>query len=74
MSIYAALPHIKNRQILSVSLPNAANISFNYYYVLMFIMLTYIPSKYFAFSHPTVLSNLSQIVLNNNLLFKQIIQ
>lgn len=43
MSIYAALPHIKNRQILSVSLPNAANISFNYYYVLMFIMLTYIP-------------------------------
>lgn len=43
LSIYASLPHIKARQILSVSLPNAANISFNYYYVLMFIMLTYIP-------------------------------
>lgn len=43
LSIYKSLPYIGEREILSVSLPNRANMSFNYYYVLIVIMFTYIP-------------------------------
>jgi len=41
--IYKALPHVKARGILSIALPNTANMSFNYYSVLIFIGLIYIP-------------------------------
>lgn len=43
LSAYTALQYVKKSGIMSVSLPNAANISFNYYYALIIIMLTYIP-------------------------------
>lgn len=41
--MYAALPVIKSTQLYSVSLPNRANFSFNYYYTIIAIMLSYIP-------------------------------
>jgi len=43
LCIYHALPHVRDRGIWSVSLPNAANMSFNYFYVLIAIALTYFP-------------------------------
>jgi len=43
LSVYTALPYVRQRGILSISLPNVANISFNYYYALIVIMLSYIP-------------------------------
>lgn len=43
LSIYKSLPYIREREILTVPLPNRANMSFNYYYFLMIVMLTYVP-------------------------------
>lgn len=43
MCIYSALPYVYQREIWSFSLPNKLNISFHYYYALIFIMLSYIP-------------------------------
>ncbi|ELT88541.1 hypothetical protein CAPTEDRAFT_151760 [Capitella teleta] len=43
LSIYGALPFIKDRGLYSVSMPNRANMSFSYYHVLIFVMLSYIP-------------------------------
>lgn len=42
LSIYSSLPHVKERNIWSLSLPNVANISFSYYYALIVIMLAYV--------------------------------
>ena len=46
MCIYRALPYVRHRGTLSVSLPNAANIGFDYSYLLVAVMLSYIPCKY----------------------------
>ena len=46
MTVYTALPYVHRRKVLTVSLPNTANLSFNYYYVLIVIMLSYIPRKF----------------------------
>jgi len=43
LSAYSALKYVKASQMYSVPLPNRANISFNYYYALILIMLTYVP-------------------------------
>ncbi|XP_033727517.1 very-long-chain (3R)-3-hydroxyacyl-CoA dehydratase 2-like [Pecten maximus] len=43
LTIYASLPYVKASQLYSISLPNSANLSFNYYYFLICAMLTYIP-------------------------------
>jgi very-long-chain (3R)-3-hydroxyacyl-CoA dehydratase len=43
LSIYHALPHVRDRGIWSVTLPNPANISFNYFYILIVIALSYFP-------------------------------
>jgi len=41
--VISALPYVKQRRILTFDLPNAANISFNYYYLMILIILTYLP-------------------------------
>jgi len=43
LCIYHALPAVKERRILSVALPNAFNVSFNYYYALIVIGFSYLP-------------------------------
>lgn len=43
LSVYSSLPHIRERGILSIPLPNVANLSFDYYSVLLFVMLLYVP-------------------------------
>ena len=45
LSVYFSLDYVRQKQLFSVALPNKANMAFNYYYVLFFIMLSYIPSK-----------------------------
>jgi len=45
LCISRALPHVRHRGTLSVSLPNAANLSFDYSYALVVILLSYIPRK-----------------------------
>lgn len=49
MTIYSALPFVRRTGMYSVRLPNLYNVSFDYYYCLIIIMLSYIPCKsYFA--------------------------
>lgn len=43
LCMYAALPVIKATKLYTVDLPNRANFSFNYYYCIILIMLSYIP-------------------------------
>jgi len=43
LTMVKAFPHIRDKQLLSIQLPNFANISFYYHYLLIVIMLTYIP-------------------------------
>lgn len=45
MTIYAALPFVRRTGMYSVRLPNLYNVSFDYYYCLIAIMLSYIPCK-----------------------------
>ncbi len=42
---FASLPVIRARQQWSLAMPNAANISFNFYYFLVVTMLLYIPCE-----------------------------
>ncbi len=42
---FASLPVIRARQQWSLTMPNAANISFNFYYFLVVTMLLYIPCE-----------------------------
>ena len=46
-TIYLALPYVKSTGLYSLELPNDYNISFDYYSVLIFLMILYIPSKSF---------------------------
>ncbi|XP_003748258.1 very-long-chain (3R)-3-hydroxyacyl-CoA dehydratase hpo-8 [Galendromus occidentalis] len=43
LSMYSALPLIRKRSLLTVSLPNDFNWSFDYHWFMIFVMLTYIP-------------------------------
>ena len=43
LSCYAALPYCRERRPLDVTMPNALNVTFSTYYVLIGIMLLYIP-------------------------------
>lgn len=43
LCIYCALPYVRHRGTLSISLPNAANFGFDYSYMMVTIMLSYIP-------------------------------
>eukprot|EP00112_Aurelia_sp_Birch-Aquarium-sp1_P015875 Seg3552.2 transcript_id=Seg3552.2/GoldUCD/mRNA.D3Y31 product=Very-long-chain protein_id=Seg3552.2/GoldUCD/D3Y31 len=43
MTIWKALPVVKETGILSIQLPNVLNFSFSYYYFLIFVMICYIP-------------------------------
>lgn len=49
MTIYAALPFVRRSGMYSVRLPNLYNVSFDYYYCLIAIMLSYIPCKKICF-------------------------
>ncbi|KAK3567468.1 hypothetical protein QTP86_019987 [Hemibagrus guttatus] len=43
MTIYAALPYVRKAGMYSLRLPNKYNVSFDYYYCLIIVMLSYIP-------------------------------
>jgi very-long-chain (3R)-3-hydroxyacyl-CoA dehydratase len=43
LCVRAALPYVYQRSTWSYSLPNSANISFQYYYALLIIMMSYVP-------------------------------
>ncbi|XP_041669869.1 very-long-chain (3R)-3-hydroxyacyl-CoA dehydratase 1 isoform X3 [Cheilinus undulatus] len=43
MTIYAALPFVRRSGMYSMRLPNIYNVSFDYYYCLIIVMLSYIP-------------------------------
>ncbi|KAI3355333.1 hypothetical protein L3Q82_018187 [Scortum barcoo] len=43
MTIYAALPFVRRTGMYSMRLPNIYNVSFDYYYCLIIVMLSYIP-------------------------------
>eukprot|EP00064_Thunnus_orientalis_P006547 superscaffoldBa00000686_g6565 len=43
LTIYAALPFVRRSGMYSMRLPNKYNVSFDYYYCLIIIMLSYIP-------------------------------
>lgn len=45
MTIYAALPFVRRSGMYSMRLPNMYNVSFDYYYCLIIVMLSYIPRK-----------------------------
>lgn len=45
LTIYAALPFVRKTGMLSMRLPNKYNVSFDYYYFLIIVMLSYIPCK-----------------------------
>lgn len=54
MTIYAALPFVRRSGMYSMRLPNKYNVSFDYYYCLIIVMLSYIPRKEpsFLFFYP----------------------
>ncbi|XP_062849168.1 very-long-chain (3R)-3-hydroxyacyl-CoA dehydratase 1 [Trichomycterus rosablanca] len=43
MTIYASLPYVRKSGMYSMRLPNKYNVSFDYYYFLIIVMLSYIP-------------------------------
>ncbi|KAA0723851.1 Very-long-chain (3R)-3-hydroxyacyl-CoA dehydratase 1 [Triplophysa tibetana] len=43
MTIYGALPYVRRSSMYSLRLPNKYNVSFDYYYCLIIVMLSYIP-------------------------------
>ncbi|KAL8183162.1 UNVERIFIED_CONTAM: Very-long-chain (3R)-3-hydroxyacyl-CoA dehydratase 2 [Gekko kuhli] len=43
LTIYAALPFVRQSGLYSISLPNKYNFSFDYYTFLILIMMSYIP-------------------------------
>ncbi|XP_038051639.1 very-long-chain (3R)-3-hydroxyacyl-CoA dehydratase 2-like [Patiria miniata] len=51
LTIYAALPHVKESGLFSFTLPNDLNVSFDYYSFLIVIMLLYIPIFPRLYSH-----------------------
>ncbi|XP_072027513.1 very-long-chain (3R)-3-hydroxyacyl-CoA dehydratase 2-like [Amphiura filiformis] len=51
LTVYAAIPYVKNSGLYSISLPNDLNVSFDYYYILFIIMLLYVPIFPRLYSH-----------------------
>lgn len=49
LCVYAALPAAAEKKIYSVSMPNALNFAFDFYYGLIVFVLLYFPGKYFLF-------------------------
>ncbi|MEQ2169071.1 hypothetical protein GOODEAATRI_021100, partial [Goodea atripinnis] len=45
LTIYTALPFVRRSGMYSMRLPNKYNVSFDYYYFLIIVMLSYIPRK-----------------------------
>nr|XP_055073337.1 very-long-chain (3R)-3-hydroxyacyl-CoA dehydratase 1 isoform X1 [Misgurnus anguillicaudatus] len=43
VTIYSALPYVRRSGMYSLRLPNKYNVSFDYYYFLIIVMLSYIP-------------------------------
>ncbi|XP_051755869.1 very-long-chain (3R)-3-hydroxyacyl-CoA dehydratase 1 [Ctenopharyngodon idella] len=43
LTIHAALPYVRRSGMFSLRLPNKYNVSFDYYYFLIIVMLSYIP-------------------------------
>lgn len=43
LTIYAALPFVRQSGLYSISLPNKYNFSFDYYTFLILVMISYIP-------------------------------
>lgn len=46
LTIYAALPYVRQAGLYSISLPNKYNFSFDYHAFLILVMISYIPRKY----------------------------
>uniref|UniRef100_A0A803T5Q8 Very-long-chain (3R)-3-hydroxyacyl-CoA dehydratase n=1 Tax=Anolis carolinensis TaxID=28377 RepID=A0A803T5Q8_ANOCA len=55
LTIYAALPFVRQSGLYSISLPNKYNFSFDYYTFLILTMISYIPSKYITLLNPSTL-------------------
>ncbi|KAF3836366.1 hypothetical protein F7725_028924 [Dissostichus mawsoni] len=51
MTIYAALPFVRRSGMYSMRLPNKYNVSFDYYYCLIIVMLSYIPREETFYFH-----------------------
>ncbi|XP_075985304.1 3-hydroxyacyl-CoA dehydratase 1 [Anticarsia gemmatalis] len=51
MCMYFSLDEVAEKQLLTISMPNAWNAAFNYYYFLIFYMLLYIPIFPVLFGH-----------------------
>ncbi|KAB0390680.1 hypothetical protein E2I00_007924 [Balaenoptera physalus] len=49
LTIYAALPFVRQSGLYSISLPNKYNFSFDYYTFLILIMISYIPTHFVTF-------------------------
>uniref|UniRef100_A0A8C1HXL6 Very-long-chain (3R)-3-hydroxyacyl-CoA dehydratase n=1 Tax=Cyprinus carpio TaxID=7962 RepID=A0A8C1HXL6_CYPCA len=43
LTIHASLPYVRRSGMYSLRLPNKYNVSFDYYYFLIIVMLSYIP-------------------------------
>ncbi|XP_025731149.1 very-long-chain (3R)-3-hydroxyacyl-CoA dehydratase 2 isoform X2 [Callorhinus ursinus] len=56
LTIYAALPFVRQAGLYSISLPNKYNFSFDYYAFLILIMISYIPSWDHSFNTYSPLS------------------
>ncbi|KAF4796988.1 Very-long-chain (3R)-3-hydroxyacyl-CoA dehydratase 2 [Turdus rufiventris] len=59
LTIYAALPFVRQSGLYSISLPNKYNFSFDYYTFLILVMISYIPNV----KDPKALSMASQVSL-----------
>lgn len=62
MTIYAALPYVRKAGMYSLRLPNKYNVSFDYYYFLIIVMLSYIPRK----NHSPMLFHNTTCMLSNS--------
>ncbi|XP_022702319.1 very-long-chain (3R)-3-hydroxyacyl-CoA dehydratase 1-like isoform X1 [Varroa jacobsoni] len=60
LSIYSALPYVKERGLFSINLPNPYNFSFDYHLVLVITMLIYLPGLPKLYSH--MLSQRSKVL------------
>lgn len=68
MTIYSALPYVKASGLYSLFLPNPANMSFNYFYYLWFILFSYIPGKFGTIIGCFVILHMTERVMLNLIL------
>jgi very-long-chain (3R)-3-hydroxyacyl-CoA dehydratase len=50
-TVVAGLPHLKKTGLYSISMPNAWNFEFNFYWFVILVLVTYIPGSPFMYSH-----------------------